>query len=498
GDRKGTSLLFDKDSHIFGKRTYFMQEYQNTHQKNALAGKQHPAQRLTWPVGVLFAIASVMVLASCTLVMDNGEAEPVAISLPTYTPPEEEDGGVALEGESADGASDASAASPEMAQSVAPTDTVSSSDGTGGDAVDTESMDATEDSMMMVMGLSSVDALLEKQPMFTYNGDVLAKDRVAIVAEASGMVLDLTIGVGDRVFMGDVVARIDSATLEAQRAQALAGLSASQAQLELTLETADSEDVEAAQAAVAAAQASYDRLLQLPDDEDLRIAQAQIRQTEAAVSLAQSAFDEVKHRPEIGMLPQSLNLQNATLQLEAARAQYEKAIKGPTADAIAGAYAQLASARAQLARVQEGPKRAQIQSVEAQVKQAETNLYLSQLRLDKATARAPIDGIVTQVNTSIGAMASQGSPIAMLLSPEIEIIISIEEFRLSQIQVGQPALIRVEAYPDLVFLGEVAVIAPELDAATRTFKVTVRPAGDAMELLPGMFATVDLFSLEQE
>ena len=194
----------------------------------------------------------------------------------------------------------------------------------------------------------------------------------------------------------------------------------------------------------------------------------------------------------IAALPESQQLQQATLAYEAAQAQYDKIVKGATDDVIAGAYAQLAQARAQLQRLEEGAKPAQIQAVEAQVRQAETALYLAQLQLDKATVRAPVDGIISQVNTAAGAMALPGSPVARILSPEVKIVIPVEESRMAQLQVGQPARIRVNAYPDRVFEGVVAIVAPQLDPASRTVPVTVRPTSDAAGLSPGMFATVEL------
>ncbi len=58
---------------------------------------------------------------------------------------------------------------------------------------------------------------------------------------------------------------------------------------------------------------------------------------------------------------------------------------------------------------------------------------------------------------------------------------------------GQPVVIRVDAYPERSFDGEISEIAPTFDYATRTVQVTVRPTGDAAaDLKPGMFATVTL------
>jgi HlyD family secretion protein len=317
-------------------------------------------------------------------------------------------------------------------------------------------------------------------------------DRVTVIAEVGGMVLQMNADVSDQLQAGDVIAIIDSAMLEAQRAQALAGLAAAQAQLDLTLDTADEEDLAAAKAGVAAASAAYQRALAGPTEEEQRMALAQLKQAEAAVHVAQAAYNRVKGNPLIGGMPESMQLQQATLAVEAAQAQYDKLLKGATADVIAGAYAQLTQARAQLNRLEEGAKDAQKDAARAQVKQAETALYLAQLQLDKATVHAPIDGIVSQVHTTEGAMVGPGTPILTLRSEDVEVTIAVEENRMEEIEIGQEARIQVEAYPDRIFQGEVIRIASELNPSTRTVAVTIQPTEDASDLLPGMFATVEL------
>lgn len=325
-----------------------------------------------------------------------------------------------------------------------------------------------------------------------YNGEIAAQHQVVIVAETAGMVLSLPLEVGDRITEGQMIAQLDTTLLEAQKAQAMAGLAAAQAQLDLVRVAADPDDIAAAEAAVAAAGAAYQRAIGGATAEEQRLALAQLKMAEAAVTVAQAGYNQVKGNPAIGALPQSLQLQQATLGLEAAQAQYDKVLIGATQDVISGAYAQLAQARAALQRLKEGAKDEQIRAVEAQVKQAEMALYLAQLQLSKATVKAPVDGIVSRVNSAEGAMAAPGAPLVTLQSSAVNITIDVEEARLAQIQIGQPATIRVDAYPDQLVQGEVALIAPELDAATRTVQVTIRPTEATDLLAPGMFATVEL------
>ena len=89
-------------------------------------------------------------------------------------------------------------------------------------------------------------------------------------------------------------------------------------------------------------------------------------------------------------------------------------------------------------------------------------------------------------------MALPGSPALRLFSPDVQIVIPVEEGRMAQLQIGQPARIQVNAYPGETFDGTLTAIAPQLDPATRTVRVTVEPSGDVTKLTPGMFATVEL------
>ena len=327
----------------------------------------------------------------------------------------------------------------------------------------------------------------------TYNGEIMADRIIPVVAEVAGQVVKVAVDTGSKVKAGDLLVKIDSSIPEAQRAQAMAGVEAAQSQLDLAQTKPTATDIEAAKSAVAAAEAAYNRALKGATDEDKRMAFAQFRQAEEAVKLYQAQYDKIAGSPFAGMMLESLQLQQSTLAKEAAQAQYDKVLKGATQDQIAGAYAQLAGARAQLARLEEGAKPAQINAAKAVVKQAETALYLAQLQLDKTTIKSPADGVIYSLDATQGAMTGPGKAVAVIFSPEVKILIPVQESRSKDVRIGQPAKIRVDAYPGRTFEGKVTSIAPTYDPATRTVKVTVRPTGaDATDLASGMFATVEL------
>ena len=415
----------------------------------------------TW-LTIVGPILAASLIAGCAF---GGNAPAENVQLPSYQPP----------------AAQASAPeqTPPATQADAPSAEPMATQGDGAPAPAADAAPASSEPLTLASNT-------------VYGAEIVADHQVVVAAQVNGQVLDVAVEVGDSVQAGDVIVRLDSSALEAQAAQAKAALDAAASNLALLKDPAKEQDLAAAQAAINAASAAYARASNGPTDEERRLALAQLKQAEAAVTVAQAAYNMVKGNPNVGMMPQSLQLQQATLAQEAAQAQYDKLMKGATADQIAAAYAQLESARAQLQRLQDGAKPAQIAAAEAQVNAAQYAYYLAQLQVSKATVKAPIDGVVSKVQTAAGSLAGPGAPLLTLLSQGVRVTIPVEEARLSQLAVGQPARIRVEAYPDRTFDGAVAIIAPELDPTTRTVQVTIRPTDDEGLLAPGMSATAEL------
>jgi multidrug resistance efflux pump len=199
----------------------------------------------------------------------------------------------------------------------------------------------------------------------------------------------------------------------------------------------------------------------------------------------------------LAALPEAAALQGAQLAMESVQARYDALTAGATQEAISAAYAEVAAARAALTKLEIGPDAALVRAAEANVRQAETALYLAQLELDKSVVRAPISGIVAATQIVMGSMAAANAPALDIISPEVELVIRVEEARLAALYIGQAAQIETLAYPGQTYTGTVVAIAPQIDTATRTVQVTVEPvisiSGDALtSLRPGMFATVEL------
>lgn len=120
-------------------------------------------------------------------------------------------------------------------------------------------------------------------------------------------------------------------------------------------------------------------------------------------------------------------------------------------------------------------------------------LALQLHELEEATIRAPIDGVVTVRHIKLGNTLSPNNPaFEVKRSDTLEAILNVPEREMSKLETGQTARVRVDALGDEYFAGEVSRIAPQIDPATGTFRVTVELANSNGRLKPGMFARVDV------
>lgn len=295
-----------------------------------------------------------------------------------------------------------------------------------------------------------------------------------------------------------------------------------QAQLAQLQEGARTADEAAAAAALTAAQANLQNLLNGPQNEALIAARADMANAQAAVQRAQRAYDQVKWRNDIGMLPESLELQQATNNFEAANARYELLTRGANSADLAGARARIESARAELERVRAPARQSAIAAVEAELRQAQAQLALLQAgsrsetiamaQADVATAqaallqaqiglaetelKAPFAGVVAFLDAAVGEPLAAGVPMIQLgdLSAwQIETTDLVER-DVANVQVGSRAAITFAALPDVTLTGKVTSIRRigESKAGDVTYTAIITPDRHEARLAWNMTAIVNI------
>jgi HlyD family secretion protein len=344
-------------------------------------------------------------------------------------------------------------------------------------------------------------------------GKVIPAREADLAFPTAGQVRSVNVAVGDTVGASDVLVALDSTSADAGLVEAQAALfraqanldelqsgprvqevaaaearvEAAQARLDQLSTPASDSEIAAARAAVAAAQAALEQLSAGPRQEERIAALADLANAEAVLNQAQSAYDQVKDRNDVGMLPQSRDLQQATNNYEAAQARYDLLFAGPQADAVAAGRAQVQQAQAALDRLLTPATQSQIAEAAAQVRSAQAELDLLQagardqtlavaavavteaeaaLRraqsAQEATAiRAPFGGTITALAVSPGEMVQPGAVVltlADLARLQIETT-DLSERDVTRVAVGRPATVIVQSSNDQL-PGHVTAIAP--------------------------------------
>jgi Cu(I)/Ag(I) efflux system membrane fusion protein len=109
------------------------------------------------------------------------------------------------------------------------------------------------------------------------------------------------------------------------------------------------------------------------------------------------------------------------------------------------------------------------------------------------TWTSPRDGIVLERNVSDGMRAQPGDVLFRVADhSHVWATVDVAERDLASVAAGQPVSVRVRSYPDRTFAGNVALVYPHLNPATRTVKVRIELPNKDHLLLPDMYAEAEI------
>jgi membrane fusion protein (multidrug efflux system) len=170
---------------------------------------------------------------------------------------------------------------------------------------------------------------------------------------------------------------------------------------------------------------------------------------------------------------------------------------------LAAAVADASLARLNLERARElrrgeANAPADLDAADARAKQADAVVRNLQATISKKTIRAPFDGRIGVRQVELGQVVSPGSPIASLQSVNpIRAEFWMPQQALADVAVGQRARLRTDTFPEAAWDGEITMVSPEVDAATRNVRVRATFSNGDGRLRPGMFANVEVLSNEK-
>ena len=238
----------------------------------------------------------------------------------------------------------------------------------------------------------------------------VSADTIDVVPEVSGRIVELAVVDNQRVKQGDLLFRIDPRPYEASLAKAEASLAALDKQIMLTQRSVDAQKFAASsvEATVAKARAAAKQ------------ASDTLKRTEPLLAQGFVSAEDVD-RARTAQRASEADLNAVLLQAQQA------------ASAVSG-----------------------VDALVAQRVAVEADIALTKLHLEMATVRAPFDGRVVSLKTSIGQFASAMKPIFTLIDTRRwYVIANFRETELKNIHAGTPATLRLMSDSGKTFSGKV-------------------------------------------
>lgn len=179
-------------------------------------------------------------------------------------------------------------------------------------------------------------------------------------------------------------------------------------------------------------------------------------------------------QPLVELNPAPLRAQLAQLQAQAALAETN-----------------LARDRAQLAV--QAVSQAVVDADSAALKSALAQVAVQRALIAQKAVSAPFDGQLGIRQVDLGQYLAPGAPLVTLqkLDP-MEVDFTVPQGQIGLIRIGMKVRLATSAAPGQTFDATVSAIEPQIDKSTRNLKVRARVPNPRGELLPGMFATVDV------
>jgi membrane fusion protein (multidrug efflux system) len=242
-------------------------------------------------------------------------------------------------------------------------------------------------------------------------------------AHVQGYVHSLPVNDNQPVRAGDLIAEIDPGTYQAQSEQATAQ--------------------------EPAAQANLDAIIARRHELELNVAQAAATRDAERAGLVQTAPNMRRQRAlaatDVGLPRQ----EDAAVAAERANVAQ-----------IEGAQASLVAERRQLDVLA-----AQERQAKAELGARKAEATLAAITLGWTRITAPVDGVLGPRQVRVGSLLSTGAPVTTETPLDtVWVSANCTERQITDIRIGQPARLRVDAFPGQVLEGHVAGIAPATGA----------------------------------
>lgn len=282
---------------------------------------------------------------------------------------------------------------------------------------------------------------------------------VIVSSRNAGEINSILFTEGERVNAGDTILIIDHEALEYQLDQAVAGEQIAQAQLDLMLKGARSEDI--------------------------KQAEEMMKQSEVNFNSAKNDFERYKQLWESKSISKK--------QFEDMTARYEVAL------------AQYNSAKENYQKVKKIFRPEEIEQAKGNVKKAKASVDLLKKSIHDSYVTSSLSGFIVKKFVEVGETVTPMSSLFKVSNlSTVDLVIYVPEVELGKIKLGQKAEVSIDTYPDRKYEGKVTYISPEAEFTPKNvqtkdertklvFAVKITVDNKNFDLKPGMPADAKIY-----
>jgi RND family efflux transporter MFP subunit len=141
-----------------------------------------------------------------------------------------------------------------------------------------------------------------------------------------------------------------------------------------------------------------------------------------------------------------------------------------------------------------GFRQEDIAAGEAEAQRLQAKVQRLRNDVQKTVIRSPISGFITHRYAEVGQWVERGGRLAEIIDLAAVLVrVPVHERDIRLVQVGDAALVTLDALPNRTFTGRVKYVTPQADLASRTFPVKIEvPNTPDHTIKAGMFARVTL------
>jgi membrane fusion protein (multidrug efflux system) len=204
---------------------------------------------------------------------------------------------------------------------------------------------------------------------------------------------------------------------------------------------------------------------------DPRVYQARVDQARAGLAAARSSLEQARALLNVDLAKvdqEKANVIATDAQAKFAAADFQRyrsvgafAVSKSQLD-LSGTQARSSAADVDVARNRESAAEAQakldqanIATAAAQVEMNEATVRQTELDLSYTLVTAPVAGFVTHRTVDNGAYVQPGEDLLAIMPRQVWVVANFKENQLAHMRPGQPATLRIDAYPQTTFKGHV-------------------------------------------